>query len=116
MMTASTAASLGYLTEQPLHQRVSVQTKLTFFPSPRISSLEPRRGLYTWPPRSRCEYRMKFRTLIDERSAGRLHYVTFDRGGELTTKIGSGMVSVVNRVEELRRRARDSPVRFQRSE
>jgi len=30
--------------------------------------------------------------------------------------IGSGMVSVVNRVKELRRRARDSPVRFQRAE
>lgn len=30
--------------------------------------------------------------------------------------IGSGMVSVVSRVKELRRRARDSPVRFQRSE
>jgi hypothetical protein len=34
MMTASTAASFGYLTEQPLQQKVSVQTKLTFFPFP----------------------------------------------------------------------------------
>ena len=31
MMTASTAASFGYLTEQPLHQRVSVQ----IFPFPQ---------------------------------------------------------------------------------